>query len=167
MKHPSLALVAALAATLVPLGSVARAACDDPAAAEAVRAQIGETCICDAASNHGRYVSCVAREVRQAVADDALPKNCKGAVMRCAARSTCGKKSGFVTCCFASPGHCKDGTCQDGSTSCTVDADCPQVSRCRTKSSADHCTASGGSPGTGSCCDAVCAVSSPSGAFID
>jgi hypothetical protein len=32
------------------------------------------------------------------------------------------------------------------------------VTKCRTKSSADHCTAAGGSPGSGSCCDAVCSV---------
>ena len=138
----------------------AAAKCDNPAMAEAVRASIASMCVCDASTNHGRYVSCVAHAVKAAVANG-LPTNCKGTVTRCAARSTCGKK-GFVTCCFASPGTCTitgtTGLCQDGTTPCTVATQCPVVTRCRTKSSADLCTAAGGSPGSGSCCDAVCSL---------
>ena len=155
-------LVPVLAALALIAGRtpVAHARCDDPAAAEAVRASIAAQCVCTASTNHGQYVSCVARHVRDAVNSGTLPTNCKGTVTRCAARSTCGKKTGFVTCCFASPGSCDatTGLCQDGVTPCIDATQCPAVTRCRTKSSADLCTAAGGSPGAGSCCDAVCSV---------
>ena len=146
----------------------ANAACDNPTLAEQVRAQIASTCICSSSTNHGRYVSCVAHAVRDAVANG-LPTNCRGTVTRCAARSTCGKKTGFVTCCFASAGKCENGMCEGSDTQCTMDTECPARTRCSVKSSGDHCTAQGGSPGTGSCCDAVCSVTppSPSGAFLD
>jgi hypothetical protein len=163
MTSRSIATVlAVLAIAAVPLA--ASAGCDDPAAAEAVRAQItsvgidGPPCVCTEATNHGQYVSCFTRAIRAAVRDGLLPTNCKGVVTRCAARSTCGKKAGFVTCCFASPGTCTDGLCQDGATPCMDATQCPVVTRCRTKSSSDHCVAAGGSPGTGSCCDAVCSL---------
>jgi hypothetical protein len=53
-------------------------------------------------------------------------------------------------------------------TVCTTAANCPVVTKCHTKSSADACSAAGGSPGSGSCCDAMCSVpTSPSGAFLD
>src|SRR5262245_1654645 len=119
--------VVALAATL---GVVAvavpssHAACSDPAMAEAVRAQIATQCVCSAVSNHGQYVKCVVHKVKEAV-DNGLPTNCKGAVTRCAARSTCGKKAGFVTCCRAESGTCRDLLCQDHSTPCTLDSECP------------------------------------------
>ena len=165
LRHGMVPLAVAVALGL--FASAAYARCDDPAAAEAVRAQIAETCRCDAATRHGQYVSCVAREVRTAVANG-LPPNCKGTVTRCAARSTCGKKAGFVTCCFASAGTCSEGLCQDGATSCESAEACPVVTRCRTKSSPEKCTALGGSPGSGSCCDAVCTPpASPSGAFLE
>jgi len=157
-------LAVAGAAGLFPASVYGR--CDDPAAAEAARARIAETCRCDAATRHGQYVSCVAREVRTAVTNG-LPTNCKGAVVRCAARSTCGKKTGFVTCCFATAGTCTEGLCQDGSTPCSSAEACPAITQCRTKSSPEKCTAAGGSPGSGSCCDAMCTPpASPSGAFV-
>src|SRR5262249_60385657 len=127
--------MAAAALVCGALVGTAGARCDDPAAAEAARASIASTCVCDASTNHGQYVSCVAHQVRQAVANG-LPTNCKGAVTRCAARSTCGKK-GFATCCFASPGRCTEGLCQDGTTPCTDATQCPAITRCSTKSSAD------------------------------
>src|SRR5215470_11221902 len=111
----------------------AHAACDNPTLAEQVRAQIATTCVCDSFTNHGRYVSCVAHAVRDAVASG-LPTNCKGTVTRCAARSTCGKKTGFVTCCFASPGKCVgNGQCQGSDTQCSTDAECPARTRCSVK----------------------------------
>jgi hypothetical protein len=139
---------------------LARAACDDPVLAEAVRQQIASTCTCTAATNHGQYVSCVVRELRQAVANG-LPRNCKGVVTRCAARSTCGKKAGFVTCCRLQPGLCRQGLCQDGVTSCTLPEECPLRPQCNVKSTPELCIAAGGSPGAGSCCDAVCSVPTP------
>src|SRR5262249_54014088 len=122
------------------------AACDNPTLAEQVRAQIASTCICSSSTNHGRYVSCVAHAVRDAVANG-LRTNCKGTVTRCAARSTCGKKTGFVTCCFASAGKCENGMCEGSDTQCTMYTECPARTRCSVKSSGDHCTAQGGSPG--------------------
>ena len=151
------ALLGALAAVALCTAS-AFARCDDPAAAEAVRARIASTCVCTEATNHGQHVSCVAHELRQAVLSGELPVNCKGAVVRCAARSTCGKRVGFVTCCFAAPGVCDGGLCQDGTTACTLSTECPVVTKCRTKSSTEACTTLGGSPGSGSCCDAVCSL---------
>jgi hypothetical protein len=149
--------VAALLLSGSLIGTAA-AKCSNPTMAETVRATIASTCVCDAATNHGRYVSCVAHAVKAAVANG-LPTNCKGTVTRCAARSSCGKP-GFVTCCFASPGTCDvtTGLCQDGTTVCTTATQCPAVTKCRTKSNAGQCTAAGGSPGSGSCCDAACSL---------
>jgi len=159
MKHRHALLVGTMIA--VGLGLLgtgpARAACDDPAAAEAARLEIATKCICTEQTNHGQYVSCVAGKVREAV-HNGLPVNCKGAVMRCAARSTCGKKDGFSTCCYALPGICStEGKCQNGAT-CTDASQCPAITKCRIKSDPTLCTLSGGSPGTGSCCDAVCSL---------
>ena len=150
-------LLGALAAVALCTAS-AFARCDDPAAAEVVRARIASTCVCTEATNHGQHVSCVAHELRQAVLSGELPVNCKGAVVRCAARSTCGKRAGFVTCCFAASGVCDGGLCQDGTTACTLSTECPVVTKCRTKSSTEACTTLGGAPGSGSCCDAVCSL---------
>ena len=148
---------------LTLLGSAAHAGCSDPRVAT-VRAQIDSECPCT--GNHGQFVSCVAHHVRDAVRNHDLDTNCKGAVTHCAARSTCGKKSGFVTCAICSPGTCTSGVCDDGVTMCTDNSMCPAVvNHCSTKSSADLCAAKGGVAGSGSCCDATC-VSSPSGAFL-
>lgn len=160
-----LALGLALAGGLVALtGSVAHARCSDPRVAE-VRAQISAACPCT--GNHGQYVSCVAHHVRDAVRNGDIDTNCKGAVTRCAARSTCGKKTGFVTCAICSTGTCTAGLCDDGTTVCADSSQCPPVlNHCSTKSSAEACEARGGVAGSGSCCDAAC-VASPSGAFVD
>jgi hypothetical protein len=167
MRTSGFIRLAMLLGLAMSLGAArADAACSDPALAEQVRAQIATTCVCNdpnnPTANHGRYVSCVARAVRDAVKPppegSGLPTNCKGAVTRCAARSTCGKKTGFVTCCVASLGKCESGLCQDHLTECSGDPNCPPRTRCSVKSSTDRCTAQQGSPGTGSCCDAVCSV---------
>jgi len=55
-------------------------------------------CPCATAANHGQYVHCVAGVAKAAVASGSLPEECRSAVVRCAANSTCGKP-GFVTCC--------------------------------------------------------------------
>jgi len=146
------------------LAGVAHARCTDPRVPE-VRASIAQSCPCT--GNHGRYVSCVAHAVRSAVSNNEIDVNCKGAVVRCAARSTCGKKESFVTCAICDTGTCTNGFCDDGTTACMDSSQCPPVlNRCSTKSSADACTARGGTPGSGSCCDAAC-VPSPSGAFLE
>lgn len=94
------------------------------------RAAVDGSCNCATASDHGAYVRCA----NDAVSAAHLPPGCRGQVMRCAARSTCGKP-GFVTCCR---------TTASGKTRCTIKRDAP------------HCRAPrGGSAatGTGSCCD--------------
>ena len=104
---------------------------------------------CTTASNHGQYVSCISHEAK---ADTTLPSSCHGAVVKCAAKSTCGK-SGFVTCCRTNSAG---------------------VTKCSTKSSGTACTPPKlGTACVGthpSCCDACTATgcsSSPSGAFLD
>jgi hypothetical protein len=137
------------------LGQVAYAKCGDAAgdaaAVAAARAEVDATCNCATAPNHGTYVKC-AKDIAKARADAmTLPKNCKGAVIKCAAKSTCGKP-GFVTCCRTNAA---------GNT------------KCSTKPNAGKCTApNGGSACVGifsSCCDACTETgcASPSGAFLD
>ena len=128
--------------------------CDIPSTAALAFALAKDACSCNESPTHGQYVRCIA----QAAAVQSLPRNCKGLVKRCAARSTCGKPTGFVTCCFARPGVCDGGRCQDGDTPCSGDEDCPPRNRCTVKSSAAACVARGGSPSGGSCCDVVCGL---------
>ena len=124
----------------------------DDAAVLAARQQVEADCDCAGSTNHGEFVSCAAAVANARASADPplLPKNCKGAVKRCAAKSTCGKP-GFVTCCITNAHGTKCKTNKDaqrcldkqgvvGSCSSCCDA-CPQ-------------------PGTGPSC-------SPSGAFLD
>jgi hypothetical protein len=134
----------------------AYAKCDvtgvDMGTVAAARAAVDLACPCDSFTNHGQYVKCATGAAKTAL--QSTNPSCKGAVVTCAARSTCGK-TGFVTCCRTSV---------NGQT------------KCSTKSSGAHCTAPKGgsacfSVHTPSCCDAClpgggCA-SSPSGAFLD
>jgi hypothetical protein len=127
----------------------------------AVETAVAARCPCNlgvpagtVAANHGQYVSCVAKAVRDLAKAGTIPNNCKGKITRCAARSICGK-GGFVTCQVPVPGRCDPatGTCvKDKSVACLTDADCTGT-RCKIKSSADLCTAADGIVGTsGSCC---------------
>jgi len=146
-------------------GPVRASSTDCEAARCAVQQAIADQCPCDTATNHGRYVSCVAHVRNQLAKDGTIPKNCKGAVQRCAARSICGKP-GFVTCQIPQFGTC--GTpctadpattcCEDATTACTVDTDCVVGTKCKIKSTADGCTAAGGSVGTSPTCCADCAT---------
>jgi hypothetical protein len=161
--------VAAAAVVLVFGVMQARAKQDcEPARCAAQAAIIAKCPSCDDASNHGRFVSCVAHVVKTLVADGTVPGNCKGAVVRCAARSTCGKP-GFVRCLFPTDTCVVNpttglGTCANNpALACVTDLDCG--AKCKTKSSADLCTGHGGTVGgSGNCC-ASCA--SPSGAFVE
>ncbi|MEW6273375.1 MAG: hypothetical protein AB1689_29195, partial [Thermodesulfobacteriota bacterium] len=62
------------------------------------RAAVAALCDCATAASHGDYVQCARNVATLRVANGLLPKSCKASVIRCAARSTCGKP-GFVTCC--------------------------------------------------------------------
>jgi hypothetical protein len=129
-----------------------------------VQAAIAQECTCETATNHGRYVSCVAHVVKRLSQQGLIPTNCKGKVTRCAARSTCGKLE-FVTCqiptdvCDLTTGFCT----KDPTLACLTDLDCG--AKCKIKSSAERCTAKGGTVGTASNCCASCG--SPSGAFLE
>ena len=118
----------------------------------AARAAVDLACPCDTFTNHGQYVKCATGAAKTAL--QMTNPSCKGAVVKCAARSTCGKPN-FVTCCRTSKG----------------------VTKCSTKSSAARCLAAAPKGGTScvavgipSCCDACSATgcnASPSGAFLD
>jgi hypothetical protein len=148
---------------LVLWAPLADAAIDCEPARCAVQAAIDAQCPCEAASNHGRHVSCVARVVRNLAKDGTVPTQCKGKITRCAARSTCGKDA-FVTCQVPVVGTCDlgTGTCVGNpSLTCLGDADCVIGSKCRTQSSAERCLARGGTPGAGTSCCASCVTPLP------
>ena len=148
----------ALVGTLV-LGSVvlatprAYAKCDpttDPDKTDIANARtaVATNCTCDptGAVNHGQYVKCATEQAKATLVN----QSCKGQVVRCAARSTCGKP-GFVTCCRTNS---------------------KGVTKCSTKSSGDRCNPPKGGTACASthssCCDACTAsgCASPSGAFL-
>ena len=131
---------------LLGTAGVGYAGCDpqgtDKAAVDGARAQVQTDCTCDHADpptvNHGQYVSCAAGVAQTRTTDPTLPlpNNCKSAVKKCAARSTCGKGSTAVTCCALK----SDGV--------TI--------KCKTKKDSAHCpTDRGAVVGVcASCCDA-------------
>jgi len=123
----------------------------------AVQQALADSCSCDTATNHGRYVSCVAHVLKQLRDDGVIPKECKGKIQRCAARSTCGK-AGFVTCqipvdtCDLATLTCVN----DPTLTCATDLDCG--SKCKIKSSEDRCLARGGTVGASPTCCSDCVV---------
>jgi hypothetical protein len=158
-------LAMTVAALVIGLPALAVAGHPDCEAARcAVQAAIAAKCPCEGATNHGRYVSCVAHVVKQLSQDGTVPTNCNGKVVRCSAKSICGK-AGFVTCeiptdsCNVTTGFCTNSP----TIACLTNLDCG--ARCKVSSSADRCTARGGIVGTSSNCCANCA--SPNGAFVD
>ena len=128
----------------------------DEAAVIAARATAAGACNCATAVNHGAYVKCVAGVANQLSSgtNPTLPKNCKGAVKKCAAHSTCGKPD-EVTCCFTG----KSGP------------------KCKNAKSAADCSGKGGTPTLDpmntSCCSNThpltenACMASPSGAFLN
>jgi len=123
--------------------------------------EVTANCSCEEAGNHGQYVKCVGRIVRALTADNSEFKSCRGKIIRCAARSTCGKKEGFVTCnrnktgiCDTSSGFCADEGFTD--VACLSDADCVVGTRCSIKRDAEKCEARGGVVGTSPTCCSDC-----------
>jgi hypothetical protein len=141
---------------VVAVSATAHAKCgDDPADAAkvaAARAQIETDCSCDGFPNHGQYVKCARGVANARATSGELPRSCKGAVVSCAARSTCGKP-GFVTCCR---------TDVKGKTKCSTKKD---ATKCTPPKNGSACVGT-----LASCCDACtesgCA-GSPSCAFLD
>ena len=120
-----IALAATLATALI-LATSSRSfgSCldDDPDGSKvaAARATAEANCTADGrgcfnATSHGQYVSCIAHEVNTLSSGETatLPRSCKGAVKKCAARSVCGKQDrGFATCCVTNASgevSCKTG----------------------------------------------------------
>src|SRR5438094_5476845 len=134
--------ILAVACMLSLWTDMAHGACTDPSAAAATRAMAETQCPC-AATSHREYVKCVASVAKSAVASGSLPKQCRRAVLICAAQSTCGRP-GFVSCCRTSA---------------------KGVTKCSIKAHATKCTA----PKRGAacvqdiscCCDACAAGSCP------
>ena len=111
----------------------------DNAAVAAARAEVDATCNCATAPNHGTYVKC-AKGIAKARTDTLLlPKDCKGSVVKCAAKSTCGKP-GFVTCCR---------TNSKGKTKCSTKKN---ASKCKPPKNGSACVGI-----FASCCDACTA----------
>jgi hypothetical protein len=124
----------------------------DNAAVLAAREDAATSCPCVSFTNHGQYVKCVkgvanTRSGLDSSDPNFLPKDCKSAVVRCAAHSVCGK-SGFVTCCIP---------------------DTNAIPKCKTKRDEMHCTDAGGmvggdaTTGCASCCDACPTSGNPPG----
>jgi len=91
-------VAACLLAAIVGFPARALAICTDIAAVCAARDKAEMQCHCALATNHGQYVRCVAVVAKGEVDALRLPRPCKSSVVRCAARSTCGRP-GSVTCC--------------------------------------------------------------------
>jgi hypothetical protein len=64
----------------------------------AARATVASQCDCAGAPDHGTHVRCAATVADGAVAQGHLAGACRGEVVRCASKSTCGR-AGRVTCC--------------------------------------------------------------------
>jgi len=144
-------------AVLFGTARLATAGCDlsDPAtkaAVDSARQAADQACDqkqppqgCTTAASHGQYVSCVAHEAN---ANSSLPKECRGAVKKCAARSVCGKQAkGFVACCRTSASGTTKCSIKSSSAGCTDHAP-PGGSACASThpSCCDACTATGCAP---------------------
>ena len=126
-------------------------------------AEVDASCPCVGFPNHGKYVRCVVRTLKALAADGRLPRRCKGRVVRCAARSRCGKVGPLP--CLAPVGLCDLtlGTCvADPTLPCAIDRDCGVT--CEVADTAEDCAAVGGSAGGAITCCGPCG--SPSGAFV-
>ena len=130
---------------LVALPGSAAAKCNDEAAVAAARAAADLVCDCAGAENHGDYVSCVADVAKELADSGDLPNNCKGDVVKCAAKSTCGK-DGAVTCCRID---------RKGKVKCSIKR---SADRCKPPRDGQACPG-----GAASCCDSC--QDSPGGAF--
>jgi hypothetical protein len=150
----ALAVLLAVPAGASAKGKPAPMQCpQDPVAALAQR------CPCDGQQNHGRYVSCVAHYRNALRKAGCLTADALRTLVRCAARSTCGK-TGAVVCCFASAGTCTAGLCQDGVTPCTLSTDCTEMASRIANDGASCATAGGTTAGSGSACTACTTTTS-------
>ena len=137
-------------------------AAGDEDAVKSARSQVATDCNCanpQPNGTHGDFVKCAAditktRSSLDPMDPNFLPKQCKGIVKKCAAKSTCGKP-GFVTCCFTTT----------------------KGPKCKTQKDATTCANKGGTatvdPSNTSCCSTTAPLTkdacnaSPSGAFLE
>src|SRR6185295_10994049 len=94
--HPLL-LAATLALLALPGAALAHDDDDDDARCDALRCavkvDIDRACPCASAKSFDSYMSCVAKKAKRLP----IPRECREAVVECAAKSRCGKK-GAVVC---------------------------------------------------------------------
>ena len=127
---------------------------EDLAAVAAARAKVKDRCSCTGAISHSAYVRCVATVANEEMVAQRLPRACRKVVVKCGAKSVCGKPPGFFPCCK---------TNRLGKVKCKVRL----VQQCNSGPGGSHCVGFNHE----SCCDACfgpggpCA--SPSGAFLD
>jgi hypothetical protein len=110
------ALFVVLAGSVVGIATAAQR-CDptgaDAADVAAARAAVAAQCDCATAATHGAYVRCA----RDAAAAALANRRCKGTVVRCAGRSTCGRP-GAVACCRTRAGGAVRGTIRRSADRC-------------------------------------------------
>ena len=158
MKTLTAAVLSALFLTMLsaaPVRAQEEMTCDDWRCQ--FQADLESECPCTEQTNHGQYVSCVTHVIHNLV-DQGLPKNCKGKLTRCAAKSVCGKQDrGFATCTTTSYGTCVDSLCDtDGTTTCTTNTDCVAGTQCHITRHADDCTTAGGQVNLSPTCCSTC-----------
>jgi len=148
MRHLALGLIAFV--LTLPAAPAVFAACGDrPQDAQAVaaaRAAAAARCDCASARSHVRHVSCVAGVASDAVRKGQLRALCKAAVVRCAARSTCGRP-GSAACCRTDARGTRTCRIKSGAASCTAP---PSGSACVSDAASccDACGAGGCAPPT-------------------
>jgi len=117
--------------------------CLDQPAVQAVRDEIRTLCDCSGADKPKTYKKCAKSLVKAAVAGGVLPKGCKRGVMKCEAKSICGR-SGAVACCATkrngkvkariakSPEKCRGEVCighNSAGDACSPDGSCAPLVR--------------------------------------
>jgi hypothetical protein len=150
-----LAFVGALLGLVLAAGS-GWAQCTSTADLEAVaatRERVAQQCNCANAVTDGQYKKCALGVANTDVTALLLPRKCRKVVVKCAARSICGRPIGYHPCCR---------TNRLGKTRCKI----VPPGLCKSGPGGSHCF----SLTKISCCDAcegpgMCA--SPSGAFVE
>jgi hypothetical protein len=125
---------------------------EDLAAVAATRTLINQRCPCANAISDGLYKKCALTVANDEITALRLPRECRRVVVKCAAKSTCGRPIGYHPCCR---------TNRLGKTRCKITI--PE--KCQSGPGGSHCV----SFDKQSCCDACKGngVCSPSGAFVD
>jgi len=95
--------------------------CTDLEAVELIEAQIATTCDCAGADKPKTYKKCVKGLVKDAVRAGTLPKGCKGGVVKCEAKSTCGRP-GSIACCAVKKNGKVKATIAKSADKCRADA---------------------------------------------